>query len=125
VKHEWPDGHTTWSLNVAMPLRNESGDIVGVWGTNKDVTLAKATEEALESRTAELQVTNAQLERATEAALAASQAKSAFLANMSHEIPTPMNGVMGMTELLLDTPLDTCSATMLRPFAAARAHFWG
>jgi two-component system sensor histidine kinase/response regulator len=107
VKHEWPDGHITWSLNVAMPLHNERGEIVGVWGTNKDITQSKLIEEALELRTEELQVTNVRLERATEAALAASQAKSAFLANMSHEIRTPMNGVMGMTELLLDTPLDT------------------
>ncbi|WP_051942282.1 hybrid sensor histidine kinase/response regulator [Streptacidiphilus rugosus] len=36
---------------------------------------------------------------------AASRAKGAFLATMSHEIRTPMNAVMGMTELLLDTPL--------------------
>jgi PAS domain S-box-containing protein len=107
IKHEWPNGHITWSLNVAMPLHDELGAIVGVWGTNKDITQSKLTEEALALRTQELQVTNARLERATEAALAASQAKSAFLANMSHEIRTPMNGVMGMTELLLDTPLDT------------------
>jgi signal transduction histidine kinase/CheY-like chemotaxis protein/ligand-binding sensor domain-containing protein len=33
------------------------------------------------------------------------QAKSRFLANMSHEIRTPINGVIGMTSLLLDTPL--------------------
>ncbi|HKE55911.1 MAG TPA: response regulator [Pyrinomonadaceae bacterium] len=33
------------------------------------------------------------------------QAKSQFLANMSHEIRTPINGVIGMTSLLLDTPL--------------------
>jgi PAS domain S-box-containing protein len=106
VKHVWPDGHVTWSLNVAMPVRNAQGEIIGIWGTNKDITESKLTEEALASRTAELQSANAQLERATEAALAASQAKSAFLANMSHEIRTPMNGVIGMTELLLDTPLD-------------------
>jgi two-component system sensor histidine kinase/response regulator len=91
VKHVWPDGHTTYSLNVAKLLRDKAGQPVGLWGTNKDVTQLKATE--------------AQLARATEAALAASQTKSAFLANMSHEIRTPMNGVLGMTELLLDTPL--------------------
>jgi PAS domain S-box-containing protein len=67
VKHVWPDSRVTWSLNVAMPLHNERGDIVGVWGTNKDITQSKVLEEALELRTRELQVTNTQLERATEA----------------------------------------------------------
>ena len=45
------------------------------------------------------------LRSAKELAEAAVQARSQFLANMSHEVRTPMNGVIGMTSLLLDTPL--------------------
>ena len=47
----------------------------------------------------------AELAAATRTAEEASNAKSEFLANMSHEIRTPLNGIIGMTELALDTSL--------------------
>ncbi|HEY0791308.1 MAG TPA: response regulator [Chthoniobacterales bacterium] len=50
--------------------------------------------------------TIAQLRHTETLLRAAVHSRSQFLANMSHEIRTPMNAVVGMTSLLLDTPLD-------------------
>lgn len=75
-----------------IPVLDPTGKPCFLLGISEDVTEKKQTEQALKE--------------AKEAAESASRAKSDFLANMSHEIRTPMNAVLGMTELLMDTPLD-------------------
>ena len=80
-------------------------DEVGVLAAAFDEMTAQLRDNVvtLERRVADR---TSQLQAARLEADAANQAKSAFLAAMSHEIRTPMNAVIGMTGLLLKTPLD-------------------
>ncbi len=77
------------SLNV---LRDAAGEPAGMLGVARDITVEKAAE--------------AERSRAREAAEQASRTKSQFLAHMSHEVRTPLHGIIGVTGMLLETPLD-------------------
>jgi two-component system, sensor histidine kinase and response regulator len=86
------DGEIHHMQNYARVMRNSRGQPRYVVGVTWDVTKQVVASELLRQQ--------------TEAAHAASRAKSHFLANVSHEIRTPMNGIIGMTGLLIETHLD-------------------
>ena len=107
-----PDGSISFDQEIATPggsrwiawkvasVRNTQGEVIETQRVGRDVTERVAAERALADERGRAE--------------AASRAKSRFLAVVSHEVRTPLNGILGMADLLLDTPLTPEQQTYAR-----------
>lgn len=113
-----PEGTTTWELSSTPPRRvfavswatvNVPSKPSLVFTFRDQSAIVQAQDRLIDARDQlEQQVAQRTLElrQARDEALAASQSKTRFLATMSHEIRTPLNAVIGMSDLLLASPMD-------------------
>lgn len=85
----WPDGSVRWLQDISFPLYNEKGTCVGFAGIVNDITDIKAYEISLKAAIQKTEET--------------SQLKTDFIQNMQHDMRTPIVGLYGILEMLMET----------------------
>ncbi|MCU1234286.1 MAG: multi-sensor hybrid histidine kinase [Candidatus Solibacter sp.] len=109
------DGKETVVSYNATTFHDRDRKLQGVFAAARDVTERKRFERTLQEN-------NIELERAKAAAEKANLAKSDFLSSMSHEIRTPMNAILGMADMLWESPLNAEQMHYVEVFRRAGAN---
>lgn len=82
------DGQKKWRQANKVPIRDATGQIVGLLGTIEDITERKQIEEQLQQYTSQLEVSNQELE--------------AFAYSVSHDLRAPLRAINGFSQALLE-----------------------
>jgi len=85
----------TWVSATKMPLRDNSGQIIGTFGISRDITAKTKAEHAVIEQARELSAQNERLRELV-------GLKDEFIALISHELRTPLASIVGYVELLRD-----------------------
>jgi len=105
VQNKKKDGSLYWEYSSFSAIKNESGEITNFIKVAEDISDRKQVEE--------------ELKQAKEEAESANRAKSEFLANMTHELRTPMNAVIGFSQLLSSLVTDKKQRSYLQSIQTA------
>jgi PAS domain S-box-containing protein len=92
-------GELYWELTSISPIKNDKGEITHFLAVKEDITSRKKMES--------------ELIKSKEIAEEANKLKSSLLANMSHEFRTPLNGILGFSQLLRDEVTDQSQIDMI------------
>lgn len=95
----YTERHEEWLTTIASIAATKISDANRAEELSETIKQLESTREKLDKQAEQLKL-------ATKNAELANQVKGEFLATISHELRTPMNGVLGMTDLLLETELD-------------------
>lgn len=101
-------GNFRWMSTTKVPMFDRGRQFTGIAGISRDITSLKNSELLLREQKAAAELAN--------------RAKSVFLSTMSHELRTPMNAILGMADLLSESPLNPKQRDYVRVFQKAGAN---